>query len=192
MSNDKILDTLENQFGNWWEHNFIAPKMTSKLYPYTTLFSPIQINGVKVKNRIVMGPMGNINMAEETGRPNQMMISYLAERAKGGTGLITTGLIPISHGIDSTVTELGKLSYFPRIDRTRTVMSGWRELVQSVHAYDSKIFIQLTAGLGRVGNPQCLLTQLKLPVSASWNPNFYIPQIPCKRLSDCKLNKLIK
>lgn len=192
MSNDKILDTLENQFGNWWQHNFVAPKMTSKLYPYTALFSPIQINGVKVKNRIVMGPMGNINMAEETGRPNQMMISYLAERAKGGTGLITTGLIPISHGIDSTVTELGKLSYFPRIDRTRTVMSGWRELAQSVHAYDSKIFIQLTAGLGRVGNPQCLLTQLKLPVSASWNPNFYIPQIPCKRLSDYKLNKLIK
>ncbi len=192
MSNDKILDTLENQFGNWWQHNFVAPKMTSKLYPYTNLFSPIQINGIKVKNRIVMGPMGNINMAEETGRPNQMMISYLAERAKGGTGLITTGLIPISHGIDSTVTELGKLSYFPRIDRTRTVMSGWRELAQSVHAYDSKIFIQLTAGLGRVGNPQCLLTQLKLPVSASWNPNFYIPQIPCKRLSDCKLNKLIK
>lgn len=192
MKKEKILYDLEAQFGDWWQHGFVAPKMTSKLYPYNTLFSPIKINGVTVKNRIVMGPMGNINMAEETGRPNQMMISYLAERAKGGTGLITTGLIPISHGIDPTVTELGKTSYFPRIDRTRTVMSGWRELVQSVHSYDSKIFVQLTAGLGRVGNPQCLLTQLKLPVSASWNPNFYIPQIPCARLCDHKLKKIIK
>ena len=192
MKKEKILYDLESQYGNWWQHGFTSPKMTAKLYPYNTLFSPIKINNITIKNRIVMGPMGNINMAEETGRPNQMMISYLAERAKGGTGLITTGLIPVSHGIDPTVTELGKLSYFPRIDRTRTVMSGWRELVQSVHAYDSKIFVQLTAGLGRVGNPQCLLTQLKLPASASWNPNFYIPQIPCARLCDHKLNKLIK
>ncbi|MBQ7602923.1 MAG: FAD-dependent oxidoreductase [Clostridia bacterium] len=192
MKKEKILYDLESQYGNWWQHGFASPKMTAKLYPYNTLFSPIKINNITIKNRIVMGPMGNINMAEETGRPNQMMISYLAERAKGGTGLITTGLIPISHGIDPTVTELGKLSYFPRIDRTRTVMSGWRELVQSVHAYDSKIFVQLTAGLGRVGNPQCLLTQLKLPASASWNPNFYIPQIPCARLCDRKLNKLVK
>ena len=192
MYNEKILYTLEQNFGNWWEHDFPEPKMTSKLYPYTQLFSPICINNTTIKNRIVMGPMGNINMAEETGRPNQMMISYFAERAKGGVGLITTGLVPISHGIDSTVTEVGKLSYFPRIDRTRTVMSGWRELAQSVHAFDSKIFVQLTAGLGRVGNPQCLLTQHKLPVSASWNPNFYIPQIPGKKLSDHALNKIVK
>lgn len=192
MINEKILFDLENNFGNWWEKGFAAPEMTSKLYPYKNIFSPIKINNLEIKNRIVMGPMGNINMAEETGRPNQKMISYFAERAKGGVGLITTGLVPISHGIDPTVTELGKLSYFPRIDRTRTVLSGWKELAESVHAFDSKIFIQLTAGLGRVGNPQCLLTQLKLPISASWNPNFYIPQIPCKRISDHALNKVIK
>ena len=192
MYNEKILYTLEQNFGNWWEHDFPEPKMTSKLYPYTQLFSPICINNTTSKNRIVMGPMGNINMAEETGRPNQMMISYFAERSIGGVGLITNGLVPFRHGIDSTVTEVGKLSYFPRIDRTRTVMSGWRELAQSVHAFDSKIFVQLTAGLGRVGNPQCLLTQHKLPVSASWNPNFYIPQIPCKKLSDHALNKIVK
>ncbi len=192
MYNEKILYELEQNFANWWDNGFVEPKMTTKLYPYKQLFSPIKINNTTIKNRIVMGPMGNINMAEETGRPNQMMISYLSERAKGGVGLLTTGLIPISHGIDSTVTEPAKLTYFPRIDRTRTVLSGWRELAQSVHAYDSKIFVQLTAGLGRVGNPQCLLTQHKLPVSASWNPNFYIPQIPCKRLSDRALNKLVK
>lgn len=178
-------DPIENQAGG-------TGRMTADLYPYDELFSPIQINRMTVKNRIVMAPMGNIDMCEETGRPNDMMLQYFFARAKGGTGLLTTGLIPVSHGVDPTVTELGKLSYFPRIDRSRTVYCGWRDLAQGVHAYGAKIFIQLTAGLGRVGNPQCLLTQFKFPKSASNNPNFYIPAIPSLRMSGRKLGKIIK
>ena len=192
MVNDKILYDLEEKYGDWWEKGFSTPKMTNNLYPYDSLFSPIKVNKLTIKNRLVMGPMGNINMAEETGRPNQKMISYLTERAKGGIGLITTGLIPVSFGVDSTVKELGGLSYFPRIDRSRTVLVGWRELASNIHAQGANLFIQLTAGLGRVGNPQCLLTQFKLPVSASFNPNFYIPQIPCKRLSGRKIKRIVK
>ncbi|MBQ9786249.1 MAG: FAD-dependent oxidoreductase [Clostridia bacterium] len=192
MTTDKILFDLENDFGDWFNGKFETPKMTKNLYPYKQLFSPIKINKLTVKNRIVMGPMGNINMAEETGRPNQKMIAYFEERARGGAGLLTTGLIPVCYGIDPTVKELGDLSYFPRIDRTRTVYSGWRDLAAGVHAHGSSIFVQLTAGLGRVGNPQCLLTQFKLPISASWNPNFYIPQIPCRRLSGGKIKKMVK
>jgi 2-enoate reductase len=142
------------------------------------MFSPITINRLKVKNRLVMAPMGNISMCDETGRPNEKMLQYFYERAKGGVGLITTGLIPVSHGLDNSITELGELTYFPRIDRSRSVFAGWRDLAEGVHAFGSRIFIQLTPGLGRVGNPQCLLTMMKLPNSASWNPSFYIPQIP--------------
>lgn len=69
---------------------------------------------------------------------------------------------------------------------------GWRDLAQGVHARNSRIFIQLTAGLGRVGNPQCLLTKFTPPVSASWNPNFYIPGIPCRPLTDLELNRIVK
>ena len=53
-----------------------------------------------------MGPMGNLNMCEESGRPNDKMLQYFFARAKGGTGLLTTGVIPVSHGIDPTVTEV--------------------------------------------------------------------------------------
>ena len=67
-----------------------------------------------------MGPMGNLNMCEESGRPNDKMLQYFFARAKGGTGLLTTGLIPVSHGIDPTVTEVDDLSLFPRIDHART------------------------------------------------------------------------
>ena len=142
--------------------------MTQELYPYDNIFSPIRVNRTVIKNRVVMAPMGNLQMAEETGRPNQKMLSYFFERAKGGTGLLTTGLIPISHGIDNTVTEPGNLSYFPRIDRSRTVFSGWRDLAQGVHAYGSRIFVQVTAGMGRVGAPTCPVPEISARICSSY------------------------
>ena len=196
MKVDQELLDLEEKFGNWpldekVNEKLGAATMSSDLYPYTNLFSPIQINSVQIKNRIVMGPMGNLNMCEETGRPNEKMIEYFCQRAQGGAGLLTTGLIPVSHGIDPSVTETADLTLFPRIDHARTVFAGWRDLAQGVHAYGSKIFIQLTPGLGRVGPPTCAPTKHKLPVSASWNPNFYIPELPCRPLSDRSLRKII-
>jgi len=199
MGKDALVQDLVDRYDSWPENREELEnraggtgRMTKELYPFDTLFSPIQINRMTVKNRIVMAPMGNIDMCEETGRPNDMMLHYFFARAKGGAGLLTTGLVPTSHGVDATVTELGKLSYFPRIDRSRTVYVGWRDLAQGVHAFGAKIFIQLTAGLGRVGNPQCLLTQKKFPGSASFLPNFYIPGVPCVRMSGRKLGKIIK
>lgn len=197
MKTDAKVQSLIDSYGNWVAGSSencagSTGRMTKELYPYHDMFSPIKVNRMTLKNRLVMAPMGNIDMCEETGRPNDKMLQYFFARAKGGVGLITTGLIPISHGIDNSITELGKLSYFPRIDRSRTVFSGWRDLAQGVHTYGSKIFIQLTPGLGRVGNPQCLINEMKFPVSASFNPNFYMPQVPCLRLSDGKIRKIIK
>ncbi len=198
MKTDQIVQELIDSYGDWMVKNPDntgkggCAKMTQNLYPYTSLFSPIQVNRTTIKNRIVMAPMGNLQMAEETGRPGQKMLDYFFARAKGGTGLLTTGLIPVSHGIDNTVTESGELSYFPRIDRTRTVYGGWRDLSQGVHAYGSRIFVQLTAGLGRVGAPMCVLSEHKFPGSASTNPNFYIPDLPSFRMSDHKLKKIVK
>ena len=197
MKIDKEVQELVDSYGKWVKDNIEnkaggTGRMTKELYPYDSIFSPIKINSITIKNRVVMGPMGNIDMCEETGRPNDKMLQYFFARAKGGVGLLTTGLIPISHGVDNTVTEPRKLSYFPRIDGTRTNLVGWRDLAQGCHAFGSKIFIQLTPGLGRVGNPQCLVDSMKFPGSASINPNFYISEIPCLRLSGRKLNKIIK
>lgn len=192
-STDVKIKELIDYYGDW----FLDPEKlkegetTSNLYPYTSIFSPIRINRLTIKNRLVMAPMGNISMCDETGRPNEKMIAYFTERAKGGVGLITTGLIPVSHGIDNSLTELGQLTYFPRIDRSRTVFAGWRDIAANARSYGAKVFIQISAGLGRVGNPQCLTTQFKLPVSASWNKNWYMPEVPCARLSDRKCRRII-
>ncbi len=197
MKCDEKLVRLEETYGDWVKKDqencrLSSGAMTKKLYPYKALFSPIQVNKTMIKNRVVMGPMGNLNMCEESGRPNDKMLQYFFARAKGGTGLLTTGLIPVSHGIDPTVTEVDDLSLFPRIDHARTVFAGWRDLAQGVHAYGSKIFIQITPGLGRVGPPTCVMTKHKIPVSASVNPSFYIPQLPCIPLTDANLKKIVK
>lgn len=156
------------------------------------LFDPSYIGKMKLKNRIVMAPMGNINMADPIGRPLPKMIDYFTERAKGGTGLIITGLVPVSFGIDPVISEESNTTYFPRIDKSsRTRLVGWRDLAAAVHSYDSKILIQLSAGLGRVGSPECALKG-KLPKSASFNKNFYVPQIPHFPMSTWSIKRIVK
>jgi 2-enoate reductase len=160
--------------------------------PFEKLFEPGRIGKCKLMNRIIMAPMGNVNMADPAGRPLDKMIEYFIERAKGGTGLLITGLVPVSYGIDPTVSEDNDTSYFPRIDGTsRTRLSGWRDLTAGVRPYGSKIFIQLTAGLGRVGSPEPALKG-KILRSSSWNRNFYVPQIPHAPLSDRSIKKIVQ
>lgn len=192
MDFDKKMMQLTDQFADWWKKGFEIPEMTKELYPYKELFTPIRVNSTIIKNRVVMAPMGNISMCDETGKPNIKMLKYFEERARGGVGLITTGLVPVSFGIDKSLIEKGELSYFPRIDRTRTVFAPWRDLAAMCHAYGSTLFIQLTPGLGRVGNPQCLTNQFKFPRSASFNPNWYMSTVPCLRFSDLSLKRIIK
>ncbi len=194
LKQDSKLVELDKFYSDWFTDGKTEKlgKMTGELYPYNSIFSPIEINSLTIKNRLVMAPMGNISMCDETGRPSEKMLAYFIERAKGGVGLITTGLVPATHGIDNSLTEIGDLSYFPRLDRSRTVFAGWRDLSAGVHSFGARIFIQITAGLGRVGNPQCLVNQMKFPGSASFNPNWYIPQIPCLRFSDHSCDKMIK
>lgn len=191
---DDFIYELIEELDHWFEKSslFSPARMEARLYPYDHLFAPIQINSLRVKNRIVMGPMGNVYMAEESGRPSEKMIRFLAERAQGGVGLITSGLVPVGQGIDPGLTEPGNLSLFPRIDRSRTFYSGWHTLVENLHSFGARFFIQLSPGAGRVGSPLTLLTKGRLPVSSSWNPNFYLPQLPCRPLWDHEARTLIR
>jgi 2-enoate reductase len=138
-----------------------------------------------------MGPVGNVNMADEMGKPSNKMIAYYLERAKGGVGLITSGMIPVSMD-DPSYGDLDATGIFPRIDAHRSSYSGWRSIVEGCHAYGAKFFVQLAPGMGRVGNPECLTKKYKLPVSSSWQKNWYIPEIPCRPLGDLKINSIIR
>ncbi|MGQ9655182.1 MAG: oxidoreductase, partial [Thermodesulfobacteriota bacterium] len=54
-----------------------------------TLFSPIAINSMTVKNRFFMAPMG-LHYTPD-GFMNQRTIAFFRERAKGGVGIIDVG-----------------------------------------------------------------------------------------------------
>lgn len=66
---------------------------------YEKLFTPGYIGKCKIKNRLVMSPMGT-NLAGIDGTPTDAMIRYYEERAMGGCGLIYTEVCRVNdvHG----------------------------------------------------------------------------------------------
>jgi 2,4-dienoyl-CoA reductase-like NADH-dependent reductase (Old Yellow Enzyme family) len=56
---------------------------------FPTLFSPITLGRVSIRNRIAMAPLTR-QMADADGTPTDEMVAYYARRARGGLGLIVT------------------------------------------------------------------------------------------------------
>jgi dimethylglycine catabolism A len=64
----------------------------------TILFRPLKINGVKVKNRLAMGPIA-AHSPLPGGRPSNQTVAFFAARAIGGIGLIIVGgTVSTTHG----------------------------------------------------------------------------------------------
>ena len=116
---------------------------------YPELFTPISIGKVQMKNRFAMAPMGPLGLADAQGGFNRRGIDYYTERAKGGTGLIITG-VTFS---DCTV-EMQSMPNCPNstYNPVHFVRTG-REMTERIHAYGSKIFLQMSGGFGRVTIP---------------------------------------
>ena len=55
--------------------------------PPSILFSPFNIGRLKLKNRVVLPPMGTC-LGDINGAVTQKLLDYYVERAKGGVGLI--------------------------------------------------------------------------------------------------------
>src|SRR5450830_4699 len=54
---------------------------------FPLLFTPLNIRGVSIRNRVVM-PAMNTNLAERDGSVSERFTRYFVERGKGGVGLI--------------------------------------------------------------------------------------------------------
>ena len=59
---------------------------------YQGLFEPINIGKLEIKNRYAMAPMGPLGLGDCEGGWNDRGIDYYTRRAKGGIGLIITGV----------------------------------------------------------------------------------------------------
>ena len=102
---------------------------------YERLFHSGRIGSLEIKNRIVMPAMG-CSLAESTGEAGARMINYYAERARGGAGLIITEITRVDD--ETGVGTPNQLS----VTNTRMIAQLSR-LAEAVHAYDTKIFVQL-------------------------------------------------
>jgi 2-enoate reductase len=146
------------------------------------LFSPIEIGNLEIKNRIAMAPMGTLGMASPDGRLEARVIDYYAERAKGGAGLIITGLTQVERRIvNMPKVNIPLMSY--------NDIPSYGELAERVHDFGAKIFVQLTGGFGRVSPPQHLDG---IPVSASAIPNVWDPTIKCRALKTKEVEEIVK
>jgi 2,4-dienoyl-CoA reductase-like NADH-dependent reductase (Old Yellow Enzyme family) len=114
--------------------------------PHPELFEPITIGDVEIKNRIAMAPMNTLFSMNNLGYANEQIMAYYAARAKGGAGLI----------ISECVLGTRMASRFPYTSNLHlfngTHVPGLEEIVETIHAFGARTFIQLSIGFGRQGH----------------------------------------
>lgn len=111
---------------------------------YEYLGKPLQIGSLTIKNRFCMAPMGGGHHHLPGGGLKNETIQYLVERAKGGFGLIFTGALAADDTVDP-YTGIGP-AILQNPDAFKMTAT---ELNERVGAYGTRIFAQITMGLGR-------------------------------------------
>ena len=152
---------------------------------YQKLFTPVKIGSVTIKNRFAMAPMGPLGLADAQGGFNQRGIDYYTERAKGGTGLIITGVTFSDCKVETQSMPNCPNSTYNPVHFIRTS----REMTERVHAYGSKIFLMMSAGFGRVTIPTNLGEFP--PVAPSAIPHRWLDKI-CRPLTVEEIRSIVK
>jgi len=111
---------------------------------YGHLGKPLQIGRLTIKNRFCMAPIGGGQHHIPGGGLKDETIQYLVERAKGGFGLIFNGAIAADGTVDP-YTGVGP-TILQNPDAFKMTAT---ELNERAGAYGTKIFAQITMGLGR-------------------------------------------
>lgn len=120
---------------------------------YPQVFTPIEIGGVRLRNRIFV-PAHTTNLAENF-LPSERNAAYLAERAKGGAALIFTEAIRVH------VTSLGRAAGLSSNDER--ALPGYRRMAEAVQEHGAALFAQIMHS-GRHSDNIFLRT-------ASWGPS---------------------
>ncbi|KAJ7268155.1 hypothetical protein B0H12DRAFT_1067913 [Mycena haematopus] len=108
----------------------------------SVLFTPLQLGSTTISNRIGMSALTR-NRTTRTV-PNDVMLEYYVQRARGGAGLIVSeGTLTTRQGTEWPAA--------PGLwDRSQ--IAGWRKITDAVHAAGSKMYAQL-AHAGRANHP---------------------------------------
>lgn len=147
---------------------------------FNALFQSQMIGNVRLKNRIAMAPMGVEYMTEADGTLNRRVVDYYLERARHGVGMVICSVFKVENSIEHLEEST------PMIKDSSMNYLG--ELCDVAHSFGARIFVQLTAGFGRVTFPSILRGPC---VSASENRNFWDSSIICKALSIEEVGQIV-
>ncbi len=111
---------------------------------YEVFNQPYRIGNVEIRNRFTVIPMtmGALSYDEQGGFSDNL-INYFELRAKGGFGLIIPGAAATDYHVDP-YSALG-----PNVNTNKHWQERAKVLTDTVHKHGTKIFCQLTMGLGR-------------------------------------------
>lgn len=110
------------------------------------IFEPIEINGMKLKNRLGFPPFLNMP-AEQDCSINEQTVRWFEDRAKGGAGLVMTGAVVAGPPPDLDMLKLFQMTRVGLYDDK--FIEGFARMAEAVHAHDAKFGVQLE-GLGGV------------------------------------------
>ena len=169
---------------------------------YEALFTPWKIGNVEIKNRIVMCPMGGTSLFgwfELTGCGfDKEAAKLFLERAKNNVGLIIPGIAPLRD------TFWGKWLW-----QNPKMFEELKVFMDEIHKTGAKLFIQLTAGMGRswaitelVGplHKNKITRALIKPIldtshelaSPSEQPSRWAPDIICPEMTKEQIHEIIE
>ncbi len=109
--------------------------MTTR-YPH--LLSPGRIGTLELKNRIAVSAMG-VSLSEDDGTVGERIIAYHEEQARGGVGLIVSGVTGVAWPVGAVAMQQTAISD----DR---FIPGLKVMCDRVHAAGAKIAAQLHHG----------------------------------------------
>lgn len=169
---------------------------------YEALFTPWKIGNVEIKNRIVMCPMGGTSLFGwfELGgcHFDKEAAKLFIERANNNVGLIIPGIAPLRD------TFWGKWLW-----QNPKMFEELKEFMDEIHKTGAKLFVQLTAGMGR----SWAITELVAPLhrnkftralikpildtshelaSPSPQPSRWAPDIICPEMTKEQIHEIIE
>ena len=131
----------------------------------SVMFGKTEIKGMELKNRLVRSATHE-TMADENGFPTEDLFKLYEKLAKGGVGLIITGLAYVSRD--------GKMDAMKGIDMDEHV-SRYRELTELVHSNGSRIAMQIVHA-GRQTTQEMINTQPLAPSAVKEKTLFVNPR----------------
>jgi anthraniloyl-CoA monooxygenase len=158
----------------WFEERATGHKPNAARPP---MFTPFASRGMHLKNRVVVSPMAQYKAVD--GTPTDWHLVHLAERAKGGAGLVVTEMTCVSP--EGRITPGCTGLYAPQHE------AAWKRIVDFVHAEtDARIAIQVGHS-GPKGSTQLGWEEMDAPLEVGnwellapspvpWSPRNQVPR----------------